>query len=259
MRVTGSTAVARSPISVGLPLLVVSFAAHPAVGLAAGFGAILFSRAEWSRKAAVFVAWTAVVLVATIHPRTTQLVLIHAHNVIAVVLFLVAFARSRRVGIAFAVASVVLGAALLGGAFDSVIFRSLASGPRTSLDLGGMIESLAPVKDPMLAVRLTIFFVFAQGVHYALWLRVIPEDARERPGVRSFGSSLRALERELGKVVIAGFVLFALVILARATTSLEAARLLYLRTAGFHAYLEIAFLLLLLLEGRPVEPISSRR
>src|SRR5690606_13062501 len=101
----------------------------------------------------------------------------------------------------------------------------------------------------VLALRLTTLFVFMQGVHYVLWLRVIPDEARERPGLRSFASSLRALERDVGKGVLVVFALGALAVAARATTSLEAARLLYLRGASFHAWLEIAFALVLVAEG----------
>ncbi|MBS2013346.1 MAG: hypothetical protein JST00_10690 [Deltaproteobacteria bacterium] len=237
-------------IAVGLPIVVATLVQSPAIGLASGAGAVVFAtsdRIELSpRRVALLVALAAAVVVAAMAPRATSLALLHGHNVLAVVLFLVAFARSRRVGAYVAVASVVASAALLGGAFDSVILSAVdhGAGPRTGLSFEGMLDVLAPnVADPVTAMRVAIFFVFAQGVHYAVWLRMVPEEARERPGIRSFGSSIAALERELGAWVVGGVALLAVALLARAGGSLEAARLLYLRGSGFHGYLEIAFLL----------------
>jgi hypothetical protein len=113
-----------------------------------------------------------------------------------------------------------------------------------------MIASLVPVADPVWGMRLACLFVFAQSVHYLVWLRLVPEEARERPGIRSFASTFHALKEDLGVIVLlASFVAMGLVFV-RALTSLEAARILYLRGASFHAFLEIAFVLLLSLEGK---------
>ena len=76
----------------------------------------------------------------------------------------------------------------------------------------------------------------------------LPEEARPRPGIRSFRSSLRALEDDLGSALLVVAALSAVAVAARAIGSIEAARLLYLRGAGFHAYLEIALGCLFLLE-----------
>jgi hypothetical protein len=100
-----------------------------------------------------------------------------------------------------------------------------------------------------------LFFAFAQSVHYAVWLRLIPEDDRARPGLRSFTSSVRALTQDVGRplVVFAGVLTLALS--AWALSDLCAARDVYLRVAGFHAYLELAVLALFVVEGRfPLRP-----
>lgn len=245
-------------VAVGLPLVLATIVQSPALGLASGLGAVLFAtseRAEISpRRAALLLALGGSITFAAFAPRTASFVLLHGHNVLAVMLFLVAFARSRRVGNFVAFAALVASAMLFAGAFDRVVIASLENGhaPRTALSFGGMLDLVAPgVNDPVLATRLAIFFVFAQGVHYAMWLRLIPEEARERPGIRSFASSLAALERDLGKGVVVAVALLALGLAARAGASLEAARALYMRGAGFHGYLEIAFLFYWLATPRP--------
>jgi hypothetical protein len=236
-----------------IPLVLATFNANPGIGLAAGFGAIAFSKSDLRLRVLLLCAWTAVVYFAAAHERVVQVALVHGHNLIALVLFACAFARSRRLGITITIGAIVLAGALLAGVFDSVIFgwSAHASGPKHALEFYGIVDTLVPVAiDPKLAVRLTVLFIFAQGLHYVIWLRVVPEEARERPGIRSFASSLRALDRDVGKIVLVLGALAAVVVAARAAVSLEAARVMYLRAAAFHAYLEIAFGLLLFVEGR---------
>lgn len=246
-------------LATGVPLVLATIFQSPALGLSAGIGAILFAtgeRVELSRlRIALLGALGVAIAFAARSPRTASLVLLHGHNALAVVVFLVAFARSRRVGAVVALGAVVATIALLGGVFDSVFLSAVAgSGPRTGLSFAGMMDILAPnITDPVLAMRVAVLFVFAQGFHYVIWLRVVPEEARERAGIRSFGSSIKALEREIGLGVVVVTALLAALLLARAGTSLEAARVLYLRASGFHGYLEIAFLLFWLSARRSSE------
>lgn len=238
----------RLVLAVGLPLVAATIAQSPALGLAAGVGAILFAtgdRAELSpRRIALLAALGCTIVLAALAPRTAAITLLHGHNGVAIVVFLVAFARSRRAGAFVAIAAAAATAALLGGLFDPLLGSTSTSGPHTGLSFEGMLDLLAPnVADPVMAMRIATLFVFAQGFHYVIWLRVVPEEARERPGIRSFRSSIVALERELGLGVVLVVALLSLALLGRAAASLEAARALYLRASGFHGYLEIAFLL----------------
>ena len=102
--------------------------------------------------------------------------------------------------------------------------------------------------EPTLGLRLVLLFTFAQSVHYVIWLRLIPEDDRERPTPRSFRASWRALIAELGPLVWLALAL-ALVIVSWALVDLAAARAGYLRLAHFHAFLEFAVLASLWLRG----------
>ena len=93
-----------------------------------------------------------------------------------------------------------------------------------------------------MVARLLAVFGFTQSVHYLVWLRLIPEDARPRSGTRSFRASLDALLREVGRLplLVAGGLW--LLVLARALWSTGSATDLYFRLAWFHGFLELAWL-----------------
>ncbi len=251
----------------GAPLLATFVWPTPSVGLLAGFAPILLARSSVLKKAALFVAYAALYALALRYTRDAMLFLVHAHNLIAVLLFTVLF--SRRKGLAAVPAFVFGGLALgiLSGGFDALLLRPEALGlhaghehatflaggriaPQGGLGITGIVRAIAPGLAPVPAARLVAFFVFAQSVHYVVWLRLVPEDARERPGLRSFRSSFRALEADLGRPLLFGALAVGVGIAIYAFVSLEASRILYLRTAVFHTYLEIAALLLVVLEGR---------
>ena len=108
---------------------------------------------------------------------------------------------------------------------------------------------LSPIARSPLASRFVLFFAFAQTVHYAVWLRLVPEDDRPRAGVRSFASTARALRSDLGVPVLFAFVALAALFVVWAFVSLHAARLGYLQLAVTHGYLEIAVAILFVLEA----------
>jgi hypothetical protein len=229
--------------TVGVPLVLAAATGSISWGLAAGFGAIIFSGAQRFTRALALIGWAMVVMAAHCFPYASTLVLVHAHNFVAVGLFCAAFARARRNGLMLAIGFVVLAAAVLAGAFDPFLGSSMPA-------LRALARTMAPVSDPSLGARLVAVFVFAQGVHYMIWLRLVPDEARERPGLRTFASTFGALRHELGAPILFGATGFAIILTARAFGSLEGARILYLRGASFHGFLEIAFALHLALSRR---------
>lgn len=244
-------------VAVGAPLVLATFPSRllglpsVTVGLTAGLGAILFARASVLARAGGVAAWSLVLAGSYLYPLEVTLTLVHGHNFIAVALFMFVFARSRRAALLVGASFAVLSALLLAGALDGWLLRPAAlAGPGSALSFAAMVRSLCPFADPVLGARLACLFVLAQSVHYAIWLRLVPEEARERPGIRSFSSSFRAVRGEVGLGVLVVAALCAVLIAARAGASLESARVLYLRAATFHAYLEISFIVLLILEGK---------
>jgi hypothetical protein len=235
-----------------VPLALAGVLTSPAVGLSACVVVALFARGSRVRRAIVALGALCAVTLAAARPETATLCMVHGHNAVGAIFVLAVFSRRRWVEAIPLLLFVAVAVAMILGAFDVALLRPFAlREPATAEPLGLTVARMAPVKDPVLGVRLVALFVFAQGAHYVAWLRLVPELARERRGVRSFSSSARALKRDLGPWVLAAAACSALGILAAALSrSLADARDLYLAMAAFHGPLEFAALALVAVEGR---------
>ena len=184
------------------------------------------------------------------HAAAFVLAFVHLHNAMALALWWALRPRDRRA--LAVVALVVAGAALLlVGALDPVV--AAASGWQVPLAIPGLdahAQAYAPGAEAPWAMRVVLSFAFLQAVHYAIWLRLVPEDARQRPAPRPFRASWRALRDDLGRPLLGLALLLALGIATWGALDLIAARAGYLRLATFHGYLELAVAALLLLERR---------
>ena len=217
--------------------------AEPVVGFAAVVVTLALSplRSATARTLALRFGLLAVTgfgcVVAWQNPIATLYVLLHAHNVVAVLLFALVFGRGRaRWLVPVIVAAIV--AAVGMGLVDPWLHR-------TSLDnLAGYVLPTHALDtwNPIICARIAVIFIFMQSVHYTIWLRLLPEQARLRQGMRSFGASLRALQHDFGRVVVVAFVVLGCGLLVWGAHDVGAARQGYLRIATFHAYLELAFL-----------------
>lgn len=170
-------------------------------------------------------------------PINVSYVLLHAHNVVAVLLFALVFGRGRARWLVPALVAAVV-AAVAGGLADPWLHRA-------SLDnLAGYVLPTHALNTwaPITCARIAVLFIFLQSVHYTIWLRLLPEQARPRNAMRSFGASLQALQHDFGRVVVVGFALLSCGLLLWGWHDVFAARQGYLRLANFHAYLELAFL-----------------
>lgn len=232
-------------LGVGVPLVMVAVSSAPAVGFAAVAGACVAADGSRVRRCAGVGVAIAAALACWFAEHYAGLILVHAHNLVAVLLW-----WRWRDGPLRAVPLAAFGLGLLliaGGALDHSL--AAASGP-----LGGELRvhaaSLAPGLDGVVGLRLVLSYCFAQSVHYAMWLRLVPEDDRARPTPRSFVASWRALVDELGLALPLLAGLAALVLAGAATVDLAAARLGYLRAAQFHVFLELALLASLWVGGR---------
>lgn len=173
-------------------------------------------------------------------PVVTSYAIMHAHNVVALAV-LVALARHSRTAWALAIAALATAAVVLTGALDAVL-------PMRALDaFAGYVlpDAAFDAWSSAACARVALTFVFLQGVHYAVWLRLIPAVVRPHRGMRGFGASVRALERDCtipitAIVATAAVALPAMAILG--ATDAATLRDLYVRLAGGHAYLELAVL-----------------
>jgi hypothetical protein len=233
-------------IGVGLPLLLVAVTGQTAVGFAAVAGACAARPGPRARRVLVMALAVAAAAACVWAGPRASLVLVHMHNFVAVLLWW----RWREGPAGLRVLPV---AAFVGGSL------LIACGGLDHLlsPLGGDVQlhmqSLAPGLDGVLGLRVVLLFCFAQSVHYVIWLRLVPEDDRERPTPRSFHASWRALVDELGVVVPCAAIVLALVLAGWAVADLTAARLGYLRAAEFHVFLELALLGQLVIHPRTIQ------
>lgn len=237
-------------VGVGLPLLAIGAGADMAVGFAAVAGACAGVEGQrWRRVLAVALAALAALAVSRAGPSST-LVLLHLHNFVAVLLWW----RWRERGVMglIPLAAFVGGSTLIAlGGLDGLLESSLAATPTPAgLDLGHHLRALAPGLDGALGLRLVLLFTFAQSVHYVIWLRLVPEDDRDRPTPRTFKASWRALQSELGPALPWLALALTLALICAALVDLAAARADYLRLARFHLFLELAVLASLWVSGR---------
>ncbi|NVB40128.1 hypothetical protein G6O69_19940 [Pseudenhygromyxa sp. WMMC2535] len=232
-------------LGVGLPLVAVAVGADMAVGFAAVAGACVgLDGPRWRRLVGVLAAAIAAGVCMVAGPRST-LVLLHLHNAVALALWW--RWREHEGGLRRWPALAVLGgcALILAGGLDAAFVEHAPA----RLDLAHHLQALAPGFSGAAALRLVLLFAFAQSVHYAIWLRLVPEDDRERATPRSFRASWRALVAELGPLAWVALAA-AMGLAAWALVDLAQARAGYLRLARFHLFLELALLASLWTRGR---------
>lgn len=239
-------------VSLGAPLMATSLGAPPVVGALAMFPAVLVTsslRGTW-KLAVALVGCAALSWLAWARPYEFQLGFVHGHNLVAVALWW--SLSSRTPSMAWIPALTLLGAvAIMAGALDPLV--TLAGGwsaPFTGTSFTEFVETTTPAMDPTLAARLVLSFCFLQSVHYAVWLRLVPDDERVRPAPRTFRASWTSLVDDFGLAPLLVLTALGLGVAAWGAFSLTAARLGYLRLAAFHGYLELAIAARWFVHGR---------
>jgi hypothetical protein len=190
--------------------------------------------------------------------RLVALVFAHLHNFAAIAIF---WAWRRRRG-AMSLVPVAMFAALSTaialGALDPLV--EAMHGYDGTVGRTGIAWNLAlyaPGIDAPWGARLVLLFAFAQSAHYAVWLRLLPEDDRAQETPRTWRASWEALRADMGAVPAVLLGLVALGVSLWAVHDLYEARMGYLRMVLFHGYLEIAVLALLFVEARPLRSLDA--
>jgi len=221
----------------------------------AGSAALGATRYRDFRLLVIGLAVLAFSALAWLAPATVRLVMAHAHNPIALLIWALLFCQGR--GRALAVASVLTAGALLLVA-SPLAWLGFKHGLQQSFGLHAFAaaDQLAPfVQRAPLALGVVASFAFLQSLHYAIWLHAIPQEATRGEGTLSFRMSYRALRGELGSwglrlaaVLVVAVPLFGLLSPLRTQS-------VYLSLATFHAYLELGALSLWWL-ARPPRAVS---
>ena len=232
--------------AIGAPLLVAAFGGGLRAGTIAVAAALLAVRGSQRRAVLGLVLLAPVAFVAWQSPAQADAAFAHLHNLVAVIVWWAFRRPGERAGwrwaaivaIAFAVLLILTGTLPANLSSEPAGFDGESIGWTLALGFG------APWGERML-----VLYVFGQSIHYAVWLRFVPDEDRARATPRSFSASWAALGEDLGPTVIAAFVV-ALVFVGWGLFDVRAARDSYLRGAAFHGHLELVALAYALARGR---------
>lgn len=197
-------------------------------------------QASW-RVGLVLAVLLALSSAAWVWPRAFRVALAHAHNLVALALWVFGFAHQRRAAKLLALGFVSVGALLL---LTPLAWFGFKLGLRECWGLSTFqaAAALAPgIQSTTLALGVVASFAFLQSLHYAVWLHAVPQEETRGNATLSFRMSARQLRRELGSwgLLAAAALTVALPILA-CCSSAVGAKDLYLSLSAFHAYLELA-------------------
>lgn len=193
---------------------------------------------DWSRRLGIALGAAALASLAWRAGSTADVVMGHAHNFIAIALWII---WKKRAGFAH---WLVL-AAWLAGAIALILVPlppAALVAPAHGLAVNDLARSLAPHLDPLWATRWVVLYAYFQLLHYGIWLHLIPTDD---------GAPLTfpALRRDLGLPLLVGTALVALGLAVWGILDLVAARTHYFQVAYFHGHLELLAAPFLMLRG----------
>jgi hypothetical protein len=238
------------------PLLAAALGAGLRAGTLAAAAALLAGargRRAAGRAALGLVVLAPIAFFAWRSPAQADAAFAHLHNVIAVAIWWAWRRPGERAGWRWAAlfAMALASAAILSGGLDPLVRAGLGFRSRPeAFGTGGLASVLAPGLSTEWALRLVVFYAFGQSVHYAVWLRLLPDEDRARATPRSFSASWRALAADLGPWMVLGAASAVLVFGVWALVDVPTARAAYLRSAAFHGHLELVALALALVRGR---------
>lgn len=242
----------------GGPLLWTALGGDLVWGFVGAGAAALVARAPLVRRLVVLAAITAFALAFHTLGRTGDVVFAHAHNFIAVGLW---WAWRPRRGRAHWLPLALLVAASLFLLSDTALALVAASGGLTwfggGMDPAYQVWRLSPGIAPDLGLRLVLLFCFAQAIHYAVWLQLLPDDDRARATPPTFRASYEDLCADLTRPGVWLAVLVAAAIAGWAVFDLMHACHGYFRMARFHGHLELIAAALLILEGRRAGRVTA--
>lgn len=182
---------------------------------------------------------------AALAPTWSRFALLHGHNFVPLGVWLVWRERPRAISLLVSVVLFAAVVAILGGVFDRVAVHTPLSDEAFSLTR--ISDAVAGELAGPWRKRFLVLFCFMQSVHYAFWLRLVPEEARDRETPRTWRASWRAYKQDAGPDLarLAVLAMLAVPLLALALGPVRV-RSFYVTASEFHATVETVLVLLLL-------------
>jgi hypothetical protein len=182
-------------------------------------------------------------------PRTSLIVLLHAHNWVALVVWLWLF-RNRSRAVLPSLVLIVGIAGLLASGILTLPTLQFGMWKAFGTNLLVAADWLAPGVPGALGVGLASSFIFLQSVHYLTWLVLIPMDGSTRSGSASFRRSFRELVADLGAPGAAAAAAACALVGGFGAAAPLTTRNAYLALASFHVWLELGVLAFHAVRGR---------
>ncbi len=231
----------------GTPLILLAAGVDLVWGFVGAAGVALVARASLGPRLLAAAVLVVVGLVLDRWGPVGDIVFGHLHNLAAIAFWWAWRARRGRahwLPLLLLVAASCLLLSTAGLELVGARFEWHAAGD----DADRQLWRLAPGLAPMLGMRLVLLFCFMQSVHYAMWMQMIPDEARPRATVMTFRASVRDLELDAGRGVLWGFAAVGLGFIAWACVDVMAAGRGYFWMARFHGTLEVMAAVVLILE-----------
>jgi hypothetical protein len=238
-------AFARFEVFVGftLPILAAFFGAFSSRSSSSS------SSVPWAPRLALLLpvlGWVA--YEAALRPGAARALFAHAHNVIALALWVVLF-RRRALAAAPAVLLLLVGSALLFSGAAVAPFSAPSAWDRRFLEEMTMTGVGLPFLSPRWLVGVALCFVFLQSAHYSAWLLWIPQEDTQTEGTTSFRMSARSLLRDFRPWGLSAIVALMVLVVGASWFDVNRTRHIYLSLATFHGYLELALFVFFLARG----------
>ncbi len=179
----------------------------------------------------LFLAWP--------RPELARIVFAHAHNAVAIALWLGLFFRGRRATLAPLALIAIALAVILRGSTLALVAR-FGGYDALGSNVFFAADQLAPHVAGALGPAIVLSYVFLQSLHYMAWLAWIPDSVTPAQGTLTFRMTARGIWRDFGGPWLALLALSTIAVVVGACFGAGRARSVYLSLAAFHGYLELA-------------------
>ncbi|TVQ87292.1 MAG: hypothetical protein EA397_18420 [Deltaproteobacteria bacterium] len=202
--------------------------------------AAFWARGRWRIQLVIGAGVLGFLVPALLAPRQAALVIGHAHNLVALGLWVWWMGPHRRGPWLVVALTATLTLALMLGIADPLVLATAGESSAGGLDFSGLTQTLAPDLPAPFDLRIVLTFALLQAVHYSLWIWCIPLSPTFSPIPRSSKARWRRWLQDLGPVMALVVVLGALALPLAGLFAPAEARGAYLSFVLFHGWLELA-------------------